>query len=366
MTVSFYMPTRIYSGANICKEITTYVPEHVRTIVLVTGCASARRYGYTDALQTYLTRDGRDVHVFDSVEENPSYATVDRITALARAKKAEGVVGLGGGSVLDASKAAALCAVSGMSAAAAVSAPPAHGALFYCAIPTTAGTGSEVTQYAILTDSATQRKENLATALMFPSVALLDETLTASMPVELTRDTGIDALSHAVEGYISLRATPFSDAYARAAITRIATWLPRVLASPEDNTARREMLEASCMAGMVIAQTGTTACHALGYYLTLRKGLRHGHANAVLLSRVVAWVQKYVPEKVADIEGMLGSTVEAFVSRCGVTPDASLSAVDAVEIQEMAQEAATRGNTAATPGLPSAEDLVKIVCADVR
>lgn len=358
---TYYMPAHVIVDAGGLENIGSYVPASCKRVLIVTGSNSAAKYGYRDTAVYALEHAGFSVHVFEGVEENPSYETVNRITELAREKAIDGIVGLGGGSPMDAAKAAALCASAKCDAAAALAHKPDDQPLFFMAVPTTAGTGSEVTQYALLTDTAAGMKENVSTPKMFPDIAVLDAEVTVSMSQPLTRDTGIDALSHAVEGFISVKATPVSDASALYAIEMIAENLPRVLDAPRDIDGRQNMLIASSLAGIVIAQTGTTACHALGYYLTLHKGLRHGHANAVLLGRVMEWTRKFAPERVELVEKKLGSSMDQFVRKCGI--DTSLSAynVECDDIDKMIAQASGRGSVIATPGTPDDNDLKSIL-----
>ncbi|HEY8911590.1 MAG TPA: iron-containing alcohol dehydrogenase, partial [Desulfosporosinus sp.] len=187
-------------------------------------------------------------------------------------------------------------------------------------IPTTAGTGAEVTQYAILTNDKAQTKTSIASDLLFPTVTFLDAKYTEHLGVITTINTAIDALSHAVEGMLSVRASIVSDALAVASIRMIIDCVPVMLQALQSGSEvvfnlkqREQLLQASFMAGMVIAQTGTTAVHAMGYSLTYFKDIDHGRANGLLLGEYLKLVEMVRPDLSGRIlEAMNFSEAEQF------------------------------------------------------
>ena len=361
----YHIPTTVVTDRGGMARAGSLLPTGCPRVLVVTGRVSARRTGHLDRLVASLKKTGAAVQVFDGVEENPSLDTVDRGAHAAHACDAAAVVGLGGGSALDAAKAIAVCAATGMTVGEVLAMRPApRGSLWFLAIPTTAGTGSETTPYALLTDPGPPDKLNLVTPDSFPACALLDAELTATLPPDLTRNTGVDALSHAVEGYLSLRAQPLSDAHAEHAVTLIGRALPRVLDAPHDLDAREDMLVASCLAGMVIAHTGTTACHALSYYLTLIHGVHHGCACGMLLGATVEWARTFVPRKVDRIEHLLGMGIGTFITRCGL-PSLASCRLDDNAVAAMAASAAPRSSVQSTAGTPGSADLKMIVQASL-
>jgi len=359
----FHLSTAVTTSRGGLRRAVELVPARCRSVMVVTGAASAERAGHIASLVAGLDAAGTRATVFRGVEENPAIKTVDRGVAHARACGADALIGLGGGSALDAAKAIAVCAAVAMPARTVLATKPApRGCIWFLAIPTTAGTGSEVTPYALLTDTAVPDKVNLSTPDSLPAAALLDAELTVNMPARLTCATGVDALSHAVEGMLSLRAQPLTDALAIEAVRLVGRALPRALAAPGDLDAREQMLVASCLAGMVIAQTGTTACHALSYYLTLHHGVHHGHACGMLLGAVVDWARPHLPGTVRLIEEALGSPVPEFMTRCGL-PGLAACNLGEAELDAMAASAAPRSNVQSTVGTPSACDLGAIARA---
>ncbi|NLF39155.1 iron-containing alcohol dehydrogenase [bacterium] len=354
----FHIPTHTVTARGGLSRVAGLLPAGAARVLVVCGKHSARAHGFLDRAVRSLEEAGKTAVVFDGVEENPALDTIDRGVAHAQAERTGAVIGIGGGSALDAAKAVAVCAGAGMAVRAALKADPAPcGMLPFVAVPTTAGTGSEATQYALLTDDARGDKLNLATSASFPAAALLDAELTATMPRDLTRDTGLDALSHAVESMLSERAQPLSSAMAEAAIARVARHLPRVLDAPGDLDAREEMLVAANLAGRAIAHTGTAACHALSYHFTLRHGVHHGRACGLLLPALVEWCRRRAPGKTERIELLLGMPVGRFIEECGLHPATDVPRLADGELEAMAAQAAARSSTRATPGAPGADDL---------
>ena len=245
--------------------------------------------------------------VFDEVEENPSTTTCERGGAECRKAGCDFVVALGGGSPMDAAKAIAVLARNpGRCADFFGTDKYAEPNLPVITIPTTSGTGSEVTPYAVITDVAEEIKRTVSGRGLFPVTALLDPELAATMPSHVTANTGLDALSQVMEGMVSKSGTPKGDTLALEGCRIIREWLPRAVADGQDLEARERMMYAAMLSGCVIAQSGTTLVHGLGYYLTSVFGLAHGLANAVLLAPVFRYNAQHEPEKVAAIATALG------------------------------------------------------------
>jgi len=358
----YSIPTQNFIARGGLTDIANLLPPHCENILLVTGKNSARKFGYTDIIIDSLKSKGFNTIVFDKVEEDPSVETADAAAKIAIKNNSNAVIGLGGGSALDAAKAAAIGGATGISIGKLLkSNEKITEKLFFVAVPTTAGTGSEATQYSLLSNKEKNTKLNLATENSFPDLALLDAELTASMTENLSRNTGVDALAHAIEGYLTTRSNPFTDILAESAIAIVAENIHRVIEFPNDIDAREKMLLASNIAGRVIAHTGTSACHAVGYYLTLVKGVPHGLANAILLGKIVKWINNFSPVKVAVIEHILKCNVETFMESLGINTSLSNYNLTNDDINSMAALAADRSSTKATPGSPSADELVKLL-----
>ncbi len=336
MKLNYYVPTRILMEDNCIAKNAAALKTLGKTALIVTGARSAKDNGAQDALCTALTANGQAWEVFDRIRPNPDVDSVYAGAALAKNCGADFVVAIGGGSPMDAAKAIAMLAC--------VDIPRDkifNGAydkrLPLCCIPTTAGTGSEVTQYAILTNDAEQTKTSIASPTLFPDLALLDPIYLVGLSKATMTNTVIDAFSHSVEGFLTVRANALSDTLALEAIGLIAA---RFSALAEDRLTaedRAQLLYASTLGGMVIAHTGTTAVHSMGYSLTYFKNVDHGRANGLLLAEFLRYTQQRHPERVAAILKAAGvNTVDEF----GESLDLLLGEKETVSTEELDRYAA--------------------------
>ncbi|MCE5343154.1 MAG: phosphonoacetaldehyde reductase [Eubacteriales bacterium] len=270
--------------------------------------ASRSRYAALglEAFVAALREDGHTVTHYPEITPNP---TIDDVVALLdflrrRAFAPTTILAIGGGSCIDLGKAAgALYPLLPVPTADAVrkalqtrayAQPHDRAAVF--AMPTTAGTGSEVTPWATLWDPQEGRKLSLDDTGGFPKAALIVPEWTCGLPVEITLSTGLDALSHAMEAFWAVRREPLSQELALAAAVKVRDALPAALQNPLDLDARREMALGSLLAGLAFSRTRTTACHSISYPLTLLFGIPHGFAVALTLSSVLKRNEAAVPE----------------------------------------------------------------------
>ncbi len=307
-TYTFHMPTRILSGAGAVSRLAAECASLGRRPLIVTGRNSARACGLLDRVLAQFP----EAAVFTEVEENPGTAVCDRGGLLCREKKCDFVIALGGGSPMDAAKVIAVLATNDTKAAELFGADKyAATPLPIVAVPTTAGTGSEVTPYSVLTDESQGMKRTVKGASLFPALAVLDPETQVSMPRSVTIATGLDALSQVMEGLVSRNATPPGDVLALDACRLVRRWLPVAVREPGSLEAREAMLRVAMYSGVIIAQSGTTMVHGMGYYYTLRHGLAHGLANGLLLAPMFAFNAREVPGKVAALAAALGCPVES-------------------------------------------------------
>ena len=280
MDFSFYMPTRIVCGRDCVVKNASLFRGFGKRALIVTGKSSTKNGSLADA-EAALGANGQEYALFDGVPNNPTVESVRRGAAPARSFGADFIVAVGGGSPMDAAKAVAMLArqnaedVFSHSIGADVL-PMVH-------IPTTAGTGSEVTPYAILTNDEKETKQSISAPSLFPKLALLDGKYMENLPQDITVNTAIDALSHAAEGMLSLAAGELSDALAREALRRILGEYENLRKGRCTPASRQNLLYGAAVAGMVIANTGTSPVHTLGYSLTYYHGVPHGRANGLLL-----------------------------------------------------------------------------------
>ncbi|NLL47488.1 MAG: iron-containing alcohol dehydrogenase [Firmicutes bacterium] len=298
---NYFMPTKMVYGQGVVKEAGAAFALGQKPLI-VTGQSSARLSGALDDVLSVLSGE---YAIFDQVENNPSVETVKQGGALARREGCDYVVAIGGGSPLDAAKVMAVLAVNDLDPLELYQTGWQRQALPIVAIPTTAGTGSEVTQYAVLTIEEEETKKGLRGSDLFPQVAYLDPKYTESLPLAITYDTAVDALSHLVESYLAKRATPASDFVALQGLALWGTTIPALREGVLDLETRDALLLASSLGGIAIAQTGTTLVHALGYSLTYYHGMPHGRANGVCMAAYLDYTKTVAPERVETILELL-------------------------------------------------------------
>lgn len=299
---TYYMPVKVIAGRDCVEKRASLLSELGKRALIVTGKSSAHNGALKD-MQEALVRNGQEVCVFDEVTPNPTVACVQKGAETARAFSADFVVGIGGGSPLDAAKAVAALARQPRGNKEIFSGCWTRDVLPVVALPTTAGTGSEVTQYAVLTDDVRETKTSISSPAMFPRLAFLDGKYMETLDRKNTVHTAADALSHAVEGMFTEKSTPVSDVAALESIRLLFSLFPELeKAEPKLSLNDRDtLLYASMLAGTVIAQSGTTAVHAMGYFLTYYHGTDHGEANGVLLGEMLALCFERLPRTVEKI-----------------------------------------------------------------
>lgn len=279
--MSYYLPTKIIFGQDAINNNKELLKELGCRALLVTGRSSARASGALEDMERALQELGIVYFIFDQVEENPSVETILEGRRLGLEKEVDFLIGIGGGSPMDAAKAISVFIKNPQLEGYDVFSSPQLAFLPVVAVATTSGTGSEVTQYSIVTSKKERTKKNLGQTI-FPELAFLDPSYTYSLSREVTISTGIDAFTHLVEGYLNTRIDPYADILAERGFSLFKELFPKMLASDFDQDFRRDLMLASSLGGMVIAQNGTSLPHGMGYALTYFKGLAHGLANGVL------------------------------------------------------------------------------------
>ncbi|MFC0273044.1 iron-containing alcohol dehydrogenase [Metabacillus herbersteinensis] len=264
--------------------------------------------GVVSTVQSILK--GLTTGVYTGVKPDPEIALVEECTATFRDGKHDGLIAVGGGSAIDIAKSVSVYAnfkgkIHELFGTGLV---PEKG-FPIIAIPTTAGTGSEVTNIAILSDTEEQVKKGIVSDYILPDVAIVAPEMTLTMPKSVTAASGIDALVHAIEAYISVNASPITDALAKGAMQLIYANLPIAYENPNDMNARENMATASLMAGMAFGNAGVAAVHALAYPLGGRFHIPHGVSNALLLPYVMEWNKSSCVERFRDIAEALGESV---------------------------------------------------------
>jgi alcohol dehydrogenase len=336
------------------------------------------------AVTDVLSAAGITAAVFSGVHPNPTTADLaagaDAVAEVQAAAGSTALVAVGGGSPIDAAKGIALAAVNPqrgrrLDYRSAFARP----ALPIVALPTTAGTGAETNAFGVVTDPATRRKFYVGHASSLPAAVILDPELTTGLPPAATAATGMDALTHALESYLSVRANPWSDGIALHVIRMIAANLPQACADGTDREARSQMLLAAHMAGIGMAGTGLGICHAIGHSLGGRFDIPHGIALTMVLQPVLRFNLPACTERLADIAVALDAgdrgkpdgwnadaaidRIAALQARIGMTHQMSGFGIAAADFGQIAADALDDEVLANTPRQPAAADILAILLA---
>lgn len=288
---TFHLPTRIVFGRPAHETIPAELDALGAQRVLVVSDTGLADLGLVEKLATSLEEVSYAVATFTDVSSNPTTDEVDGGLALARSREVDVLVAIGGGSPIDVAKAIAMLLANG----GVYADYQWNGKTIterswpLIAVPTTAGTGSEVTKVAVVSDVDNPFKKGVLSPLMFPHIAVLDPALTRGMPPWLTAATGIDAFVHALEAYVGRRANPHTDRLALDALGTAWRYLPAAVRDGDDMEARERMMLASLWAGMAMDHAGLGLIHALSGPLTTHLHLHHGLANGIILPYVVAY-----------------------------------------------------------------------------
>ncbi len=292
MNMNFNLPTRIVSGRG-CVSENAELMKLGKKALIVTGKSSAKLCGALDDVTAALDSLGISYAIYDKIMENPTVAVCFEGGKLARESGCDFVIGIGGGSPLDASKAIAAYAADETLAPDDIFGENVKSALPILAIPTTAGTGSEVDPVAVLTLESGKVKKSFKTPDTFPRVAFLDAKYTETMSRAYTVSTALDALCHCIESFYSPKSTVLSRMFALEGAKKIYPALEAIEQLGDDielyKPLREDLLYGSTLGGLAIGTTGTGFNHPLGYNLTLYKGIPHGAACAIFMDEYIAF-----------------------------------------------------------------------------
>ncbi|MBP5124707.1 iron-containing alcohol dehydrogenase [Pseudomonas protegens] len=302
---SFKIAHKLLTGSTAIEQLAAELTRlDVDNPLIVTDTALLRS-GTVELALAHLGE--RSYEVFDRVQPDPEIAIVEDCMQVYREGGHDGLIGLGGGSAIDIAK--SVGAYAGYHGALedlfGIDQVPRKGPPLI-AIPTTAGTGSEVTNVAILSDRVAQLKKGIISDYLLPDVALVSPQMTLTCPPRVTAASGVDALAHAIEAYLSLNASAITDSLAIGAIKLIVKALPKAFANPAHLQAREDMATASLMAGMAFGNAGVGAVHAMAYPLGGRFHMSHGVSNALLLPYVMTWNKMACVERMQDIAEAMG------------------------------------------------------------
>jgi alcohol dehydrogenase class IV len=322
-----------------------------------------RACGATDRVVSLLEAAGVDATLFEEVEHDPDVTTIDAGRALCRASGCDVLVGLGGGSAMDAAKAiAGLANETGPASEYQQGRAIVEAALPMVAIPTTSGTGSEATKVAVLSDRARGVKQSIRADTMWPAVAIVDAELTVSCPPAVTAASGLDALVQAIESYTSLNATPLTDALAFDAGRRLLQWLPAAFEDGANLEAREQCASGSLMAGMALANARLGAVHGIAHPLGARYGLEHGVACGLLMPHVMRLNCDHVGDKYEHLSDVAGDDIidvfDGLLERFGLTLEVTIPEED---FPAIIAESMPSGSLKANPKPVTEEDVEAIL-----
>lgn len=332
----------------------------------------------TERVRASLQDAGLGVDVFGGVTPNPTTACVDEGSDIASRSGADLLVALGGGSSMDAAKGVSLGAKNPQRGVNLdYSTEFANEGVPIIAIPTTAGTGSEVNAFGVITDEASQRRFYVGHSSALAKAAILDPELTLGLPPLATAATGMDALVHAIESYVSARPNPYSDAIALGVVRMVSGFLERAVVAGDDFEARSQMLLASHIAGVGFSHSGLGLVHGIGHALGAQFNMAHGNALCIVLEQVMEYNRSVREERIADLAfplgvgdtaASMGVNAEAAVTRIrGLVASVGLQAVlsdygvDESHLDAVATTALDDPVTLNNPQKPTLDEVVSIL-----
>ncbi len=381
---TIYLPREMRVGGGALRETAAALATFGFSRPTIVTASFMKTSGRVQSLVDVLEQGGIACEVFDGVLPDPTIDVVDAAVSFLCAREHDCVIGFGGGSAIDTAKAVAVMAKR-RGDIRSLKTPHQENAtgLPIIAIPTTAGTGSEATRFTIITDS-TNNEKMLCTGLAYlPTLAIVDYELTLSTPQRLSADTGIDALTHAIEAYVSRLANPFSDAMAKSAMSLIWPNLRRVWRYSDDRAAREAMMIGSLQAGIAFSNASVALVHGLSRPIGANFHVAHGLSNAMLLPAVTAWSINGNICRYADCARSMGVAkegaddflaTEALVEALrALNDDLEVPTPKAYGIDEgrwhslipvMAEQALASGSPGNNPRVPTAKD-IEVLYAEI-
>ena len=370
---SFLVPPQISFGPNSLDYLGTLQGERA---MLVTGGSSMKKFGFLDRAEKHLTQAGLSCKIIDGVEPNPSVKTVLRGKEEMLAFKPDWIIAIGGGSALDAAKIMWVFyehpELNFEDIIDVFSIPKLRNKARFIAIPSTSGTASEITAFSVITDSEKKIKYPLVSPEIIPDIAIVDPEIPATMPSHITANTGMDVMAHAIEAFVSINASDYTDPLALRAIEMVFEYLPLAVADGKNLKAREKMHNASTLAGMAFSNASLGIIHSLAHKIGGELHIDHGLANAILLPYVIQFNYQAAAEKFSVIEKTLGIDSLANAIRelnQKINIPANFKDIDWLEItadyfeeivDRMAQNALQDPCTLTNPLQPTVEDMKEL------
>ncbi len=373
---SFSIPQNVIFGKGSLKKLSDVAFEMGGKKGFIISGPHLKKIGMVDKCIAELKSAGIECEAFTDTEGNPSTDTVDKATKLFRGSKADFIIAFGGGSPLDTAKAVALLAAHGgrITDYEGVNKVPGEVAPMI-AIPTTAGTGSEVTAFSVITDHKRNYKLTVGSEYLIPKVAILDPELILSVPEKTAAACGVDALVHALEAYLSLAASPFSDMMALKAMELIGSKLHAYITDRTNEGASEAMLLGSLFAGIAFSHARLGNVHAMSHPVSAFFDVPHGLANAILLPVVVEFNENTNPSKYYDIyrciapspvsrkdftPNMLTCEIKIMNRALGIPENLKEVGVTEDKLELMTSDAMKSGNIKVNPRPTTKEDILML------
>ncbi len=370
MNFDLIFPRKILFGTGTFSHLGEVCRGNGRRALLVTGRSALRRSGKLEQAEKMLAAEGIAACLFEGVENDPSLATCDRAMAAARDAGCDMVVSIGGGSALDAGKIVAAMLPQSFTVRELFRGERnlERPSLFFAAAPTTAGTGSECTRVSVITDEETHVKKGIRHEFMAPQAALVDPELTLGLPPEVTAQSGMDALTQAIECFVGLNANPASDALALKAIELLARHLPAAVEDGSKIENREPVALGSLLTGLAFTNTGLGAVHGMAHPVGALFHVPHGLACALMLPQVCEFNQPAQPEKFDRIAAQIGcksgrevpAALRALNRRVGITGGLGKFGVEESAFPRIIADSQSR-STANNPRPASEADLAEIL-----
>lgn len=368
------IPTNIYFGRDIWEESLKEI-EYVlnKNVMIVTTGRSLIKLGYLENLKKTMLKNTlvNDIIVFDKVSANPRLSEAKEGIDLAKKNKSNVIVGFGGGSAMDMAKAIALGAKADDEVEEYFYGNKEVGneVLPIIAIPTTAGTGSELSRASIITDSEKKVKRGIRGDALYPKAAIVDSIFTESVPFDITMQTGFDVLAHAMESYVSKASSPYTQMQSEYAIKLVGEMLPRLSVNLKDEEARKNMSYASMIMGINLGNASTGLPHRLQYPLGAFTDTSHGLGLAVLYCAWLDYEYKYSQEKVEKmISILIGENIrgknecinemQKFISSLKLPVTLKNMEIDRAQLRDMSE--AVTGNLFNDPAAQEQDIIIKI------
>ncbi|AKL95064.1 alcohol dehydrogenase, class IV [Clostridium aceticum] len=309
------VPIKFVFGKGSLKNIGGLTKAYGKRALIVTGRSSTKKTGILDAVIGYLQNEKINVTVFNEVESNPLTTTVKRAVTLLKEQECDVVIGLGGGSPMDAAKCIAFSAVNEGDISDYIFGKEGKGALPIIAVTTTAGTGSEGDSLAVLTNPETKDKKSLKSPYIYPKVSIVDPELMMTLPASMIAATGFDALSHSVEAFLANHSRPDIEEMALEAIGLLFTFLPKVYKNPTDIESWEKVAYANTIGGIAIDQAGVVLPHGMEHPVSGLLNVTHGEGLAALFPEILEFSYKYCQEKFLRMAKAIG------IKEDGITKD---------------------------------------------